>query len=369
MVFGVVPGSEAQRVGLQTGDVIKAIDGQPALVFDDVARLLQSHAIGDEITLDLQREGGDLKLQPRLGSRTDSEGREIPFLGILYSQSFISDIPYLTTPDGEFLLKRNGYVDAWSPDAYRVAFSERGLESLDIFVSNADGGEVVNLTEDTFDDYAPSWSPNGDWIAYLSARNDAAYVYVTDPESTNSWQLSSHSVDLANVYVVSLSWSSTGRRLVFNDGKDNLYSVDFSTGNTEILFSSLLPIWNAAWSPDGQRIAFVSWLEPSTGEYGHYHALCLINSDGSNAVQLTDERYDVINLSWSPDSRRVVFDAIAEGHRRLYIAELDTEQLHPLISVGVLDAALCCPSWSPRPMTPAVLGDSVVPVSTPIDNP
>jgi S1-C subfamily serine protease len=69
-VLEVTPGTPAAAVGIQPGDVITAIDGQPFTIADSfVASLLFEHLPGDTITLTVERGGQTLDLTVTLGAR------------------------------------------------------------------------------------------------------------------------------------------------------------------------------------------------------------------------------------------------------------------------------------------------------------
>lgn len=70
-VAGVVQGSGAEAAGVQIGDVITAIDGTEVYSADDVIIQVRSHAIGDTVTLTVNRDGQTVDLEVVLGSDND----------------------------------------------------------------------------------------------------------------------------------------------------------------------------------------------------------------------------------------------------------------------------------------------------------
>ncbi len=62
-----------------------------------------------------------------------------------------------------------GYVPRWSPDGTRLTFIRATGDVVDIYVMDADGTDVVQLTDDPAFDTFPNWSPDGATILFLSA--------------------------------------------------------------------------------------------------------------------------------------------------------------------------------------------------------
>ncbi len=94
--------------------------------------------------------------------------------------------------------------------------------------------------------------------------------------------------------------SPDGSRLAFTALGD-LWVTGFPEGEAEKIVD--LPVGglhNPSWSPDGSRIAFVSWDDESGG---HLHA---VDADGDDLEQLTDVPGFYSETAWSPDGRRVL---------------------------------------------------------------
>ena len=99
---------------------------------------------------------------------------------------------YTIEPDGSNQVRLTGennpdiWGPCWSPDKSQVAFASRraGGTTADIYVMDADGGNIRQLTDnsaDYVDDYEPAWSPDGSRIAFVSDRQDNLEIYFNEP--------------------------------------------------------------------------------------------------------------------------------------------------------------------------------------------
>ena len=59
---------------------------------------------------------------------------------------------------------------AWSPDGNRVALMSARDGNWEVYVVNGDGSQLTRLTDNSADDGLPTWSPDGNWIAFVSSR-------------------------------------------------------------------------------------------------------------------------------------------------------------------------------------------------------
>src|SRR5260370_25921379 len=133
----------------------------------------------------------------------------------------------------------------------------------------------------------------------------------------------------------SLEWKSVfnpkispdGKRAVYEVQKANweenafersLWIVEVATGESHALTSAKKSSTNAAWSPDGRWIGFLS---DRPGEIkdtpeGKKH-LYVISADGGEAQQLTKAENDIGAFEWAPDSRRIAFAVLDQEPKTL----------------------------------------------------
>ena len=86
-----------------------------------------------------------------------------------------------------------GGRNTWSPDGKKLAFYRGPAGDHDIFIINVDGTGLMQLT-DGGDNLGPSWSPDGNWIAFTSYRDGNNNIYIMHPDGTEVTRLTENPI-------------------------------------------------------------------------------------------------------------------------------------------------------------------------------
>ena len=185
----------------------------------------------------------------------------------------------------------------WSPDGRKILFAKDD----DLYVMQADGSGRVLVARGDAEVTGYSWSPDGRMIAFTQAGllNDVFFEELWVMAADGSGQLRLVE-DGAGP-----SWSPDSRTIAY-EGGGQIRSINpdgtGDTGLTNQRYGASQP----AWSPGGERIAFVTALDEPPGRPADRH-IFLINPDGSGALDLTRGRGDDDSPTWSPDGGKIAF--------------------------------------------------------------
>jgi dipeptidyl aminopeptidase/acylaminoacyl peptidase len=231
----------------------------------------------------------------------------------LKNASTVSDTVFIVGADGGGL--RPFLVDtalqgaiAWAPDGERLAFT-RGPDRLhaELYAAFADGRDdrLLVTPPSGMGVLGPGWSPEGSEIIYERyddtgpiSRFDLWIVTVATGEVREFRRLG-----------VTAAWSPDGEWIAF-DGQSDLI-VRRVDGTAENVLISDHDVIGPSWSPDGRRIVY------QTRVNGDEWDLNIIDVETGEVEVLTDAReWDDTGPQWSPDGSRILFT------RRVHPAEL-----------------------------------------------
>jgi Tol biopolymer transport system component len=178
------------------------------------------------------------------------------------------------------------------------------------------------------------WSPDGGHLVYADLNGA---IWTTPASSPNPTRLS------PNGSGDSLpAWSPQGDKIAFLSNK-RVYVMN-SDGTGRLPLSDLpTDATTPTWAPDGTRLAFVE-NDPNAIYQGHSAwSVWIVNTDGTNLHKLSDGNY----ISWSPDGNYIFFvDGV-----QLIVEHPDGSGRHPLFSGTVSNTLV---DWTPDSRTLAV---------------
>jgi len=251
----------------------------------------------------IDQDGADKKLvsssdRQAMSPAWAADGRRFAYMEFWagHGQLFVQDMatgkraPVVTT--GAAL----DFTPAFSPDGKTLAFSRAIEEGTDVYTVNLkDNCCLQRLTVGRFsDNLSPTYSPDGQRMAFVSTRAGLPQIYV-----------------------------------MAADGTDQQLFAPFDYGVTG---SSNAP----EWSPDGQSVAFHRDVAGTL-------QIFVLDVRTRTVRQLTSVGRNE-DPTWAPDSRHLCFVSDRSGYRQLWIIDLETGRIRPLLQ----QSGARLPAWSPR---------------------
>jgi len=200
-----------------------------------------------------------------------------------------------------------------SRDGSTVAFSARFHGRTQVYVMAADGSGLHAVTDDPYEASQPALSPNASMVAYRGFGHERVRnVFVEDLSTGRVRQLTHEPHDVSE-----LAWSPDGTKILYSMSiLGNLSARTFDPGA-----SSVLKVVDVAtgevrkvagrhrsaadfgtWSPNGDRIAYMTGHEWTDNAYGFNPAqIWIMDADGSDPHRLLTLNARAFGLAWTPD--------------------------------------------------------------------
>ncbi|MBS3818802.1 PD40 domain-containing protein [bacterium] len=213
----------------------------------------------------------------------------------------------------------------WSPDGDQIAFYANPQGNYDIYLMNSDGSGVTRLTSSPATEKTPAWFNDGQGLVFARSQKKLirkkTFLFRIDIQSGKTKRLipdSDQTQSIPNVSPKAPVITFTGKRTLGWDVA--LYHL--KEKKVQFLHEGGKSC-RARFSPDGQKLVYVSSQADGKGD------IWLMNPDGSDKKRLThrDETYDYFP-SWSPDGGTIVFNSSHQhdhdGDWKLYLLDVST---------------------------------------------
>ena len=190
----------------------------------------------------------------------------------------------------------DNYSPAWSSDGQNIAFASSRTGNTEIYAINSLGANVRRLTQGKGPDVSPVWNPKTNaQIAWVSGRTGLPQIYTMASDGTNAGRMTDEG------YAVSPSWSPNGQFLAFAwvrhygpgaPGASDIYIMDVASKQWAQLTHDGGRNDFPSWSPDGRHIVFQR-------QINHRTQIWSMLGDGTEEHQLTfSGENSMPNWSW-----------------------------------------------------------------------
>jgi dipeptidyl aminopeptidase/acylaminoacyl peptidase len=280
------------------------------------------------------------------------------------------------TVDQILSLQRAGAPEI-SPDGQFVAYTLRETNwddnayETEIWVADARGTTLRELTHAKKSSLSPAWSPDGSTLAFISDRTDKRQIYLINPQAGEADAVTTLEEGVSN-----FAWSPDGKSIAYTSTESksaaikdrekkygefevvdrdhrmtHLFVINVATKSTRALTSGAFTVGAFAWAPDGRSIAFDHRINSDPANGGSADISIVTVADGAVRKLVTQSGPDT-NPVWSPDGSRIAFTTAMANPDYFYanslIASVPSSGGTPTVLSAAFDEDPNLVAWKPN---------------------
>jgi len=349
---------ETKSVGNITED-ISSETAQPASSKSSITSTLQTKQSPTQGSI-VERDNTSTSANPAIWEGTDVHWMAYAY-GMIREELDIYILDLWTSNTKQITSGKNlDEAPTFSPDGRFLAYTScRG--DCEIYKFDLTTNKEVQLTDLPIQAKFPDWcrNPNKSWIIFEGRTSNRAHqLWMVDVGSNEATPLLTSEPSASRP-----GWSPSCTQAVFGrankdtdrngsiSGNDflDLYILDIKSKTiTQVIDTPDKDEFSYVWSPDGNWIAFTR-ISNDTNQDGFVNLndqsdLFIIHPDGTGEVNLTLDRFSVFSPSWTYDSQNIAFtDFISNGKQEIWSYNLLTKEFNRITEAG----PYYHPAWSP----------------------
>ncbi len=256
-------------------------------------------------------------------------------------------------------------ISAQNYGAQYISYVSNTTGDYNVYLQDTNGENLRLLTNHPTDEKDLTWSPDGRFLAYTSNQDGTYKIYVLDTKRGEHWRLTNlHEREWTP------AWSPDGKWIAFVSGNlefipgvkieitTHIYKADINGAHLVQLTDRGTNV-GPAWSPDSQRIAFVSYHRGDERK-----GIYVMDADGRRLKRINDKEVQALDgiiqsqCAWSPDGKQIAFSMVVprDDRMHLYVIDIDGKNFRQLTQAppilgnkdGVRFPKIRQPTWAPN---------------------